>query len=183
MTLHVDPLEALWFVVNGTTLVLTMLALFEARRDLAVARTDATASHEARELTAAGNLRREALRVIVQVLLISIVIPGLFSDRPISLSPAILALILVPVVLLTSTVFDVRDRAKLGEMLLTLVKADRDVMALEASVQTNIELTREGIAHAQAAGEKADAAYHEANSVNTKIADLTEALGHKEDKS
>lgn len=56
-----------------------------------------------------------------------------------------------------------------------------DPLALESSVQANIELTREGIVHAQAAGEKADAAYHEANSVNEKIATLTEALGHKQD--
>lgn len=61
-------------------------------------------------------------------------------------------------------------------------KGDPDPLALESSVQANIELTREGIVHAQAAGDKADAAYHEANTVNEKIASLTEALGHKEDK-
>lgn len=61
-------------------------------------------------------------------------------------------------------------------------REDADPLALEASVQTNIELTREGIVHAQVAGDKAEAAYHEANSVNAKIATLTEALGHKEDK-
>jgi hypothetical protein len=50
-----------------------------------------------------------------------------------------------------------------------------DTTAREASVQENIELTRE-------AGDKADAAYREANSVNTKIANLTELVSHKEDK-
>jgi hypothetical protein len=55
--------------------------------------------------------------------------------------------------------------------------------ALESSVQEGLELTREGIVHSQAAGDKADAAYHEANSVNEKIAALTELVGGKEDKS
>ncbi len=62
-------------------------------------------------------------------------------------------------------------------------REDADPLALESSVQTNIELTKEGIVHAQAAGDKADAAYHEANTVNEKIAALTELVGHKEDKT
>lgn len=176
MTLHVDALEALWFVVNTTTLALTLLALLEARRDLVIARNDETVRHQAREITAYGNLRREGLRVVTQLLLISVVVPGLFSDRPITLSPALLALVLVPVVVLTSTVFDARDRSKLGAMLLELVKADRELLALESSVQEGNELTREGIRHAEAA-------YHEANDVNRKIADLTELVAGKEDKA
>lgn len=182
MTLQVHPIEALWFVVNVTTLLLTLLALLEARRDLVIAEADTTPSHEARELTARGNVRREFLRVIIQALLISIVIPGLFTDRPISLSPIVLALIGIAIVLLASTIFDTRERTKLGQMLLELVKADRDLLALEASVQTNIELTREGIHHAQIAGEKADAAFSEANHANVKLATLTELVNHKEDK-
>jgi hypothetical protein len=62
-------------------------------------------------------------------------------------------------------------------------KVEPDPLALESSVQANIELTREGIVHAQSASDKADAAYHEANTVNEKIATLTEALGHKQDQS
>jgi hypothetical protein len=182
MTLNVDPLEAIWTVVNGITLLLTIVAYVEARRDLAIAHADESQRHAAREFTARSNVRREALRVVVQVMLISIVIPGLFSDRPISLTPAIIMLILVPVVMLASTILDARDRTSLGEMLLEVVRMDRMTLALEASVQENIGLTREGIGHAQAASDKADAAYHEANTVNQKIADLTELVSHKEDK-
>lgn len=176
MTLFVDPIEALWFIVNATTLVITAIALFDARRDLALTRADpSNETRDARELTARGNVRREVLRAIVQILLISIVIPGLFTDRPITLSPPIIALILVPAVLLTSTIFDVRDRAKLGELLIGMVRAERETLALESSVQQDIALTRESIGHAQAA-------YSEANSVNEKIARLTELVGGKEDK-
>lgn len=175
MTLHVDPIEALWFVVNATTLLLTVLALFEARRDLGIARVDDSSSHEARELTARGNVRREFLRVVVQALLISLVVPQLFSDRPVTLSPFVVALILVAMVLLTSTIFDRRDRDALGDMLLDLVKSERATLALEASVQENIELTRE-------AGAQAKKAYTEANSVNEKIEALGIIVTHKEDK-
>jgi hypothetical protein len=182
MTLHVDPLEALWFVVNLSTLALTLVALRGAWRDLAIARGDASDRHELREITARGNVRREALRLVVQLLLLSVVVPALFTDRPVTLSPPIIALILVPAVLLASTIFDARERTVIGDLVLEGVKADREKLALETSVQLGIELTREGIIHAQAAGEKADAAYHEANSVNTKIADLTRLVAGKEDK-
>ena len=176
MTLFVDPIEGLWVVTTTTTLVLTLYALFEAIRSLRLARLDASSSHEARETVAAGNVRREALRAVVQSLLLSIAIPGLFIDRPITLTAPLLALILVPLVLFTSTVFDARDRGRLAVMLVNLVRVERESLALESSVQTNIELTKQ-------AAEHADAAYQEANTVNQKIARLTALVAGKEDKA
>lgn len=176
MILHVDPIEALWFIVNAATLLFTAGALVDARRDYAAALTDGEVTGDARRLTARGNVRREGLRVVVQVLLISIVMPGLFTDRPITLSPVLVALILVPIVLLVSTVLDARDRTRLADMLLVAVRAERSQLALEASVQEGNELTREGIRHAEAA-------YHEANTVNSKIAALTKLVAGKEDKA
>lgn len=176
MTLHVDPVEALWFLVNAATLMFTVGALVDARRDQVAARGDDSPVSDARRLTASGNVRREALRAVVQILLISIVVPGLFTDRPINLSPALLALIAVPIVLLTSTIFDARDRTRLADMLLVAIRTERSALALESSVQEGNDLTREGIKHAEAA-------YHEANSVNAKIADLTALVAGKEDKS
>jgi hypothetical protein len=173
--LYVDTLEAFWFLLNAGTLVFTLGALIEARRDQLAARGDTDSTGDARRLTARGNLRREALRTVVQLLLLSIVIPGLFSARPIMLTPPLVALILVPIVLFTSTVFDARDRGRLADMLLAAIRSERFALALESSVQEGNQLTREGIAASKAAQE-------EANHANRKLATLTEALGHKEDK-
>ena len=125
MTVSVDPLEGLWLLVNLVALIVTGLAMIEALRDLAVARTDSEAQHEARELTAFGNVRREGLRIVVQLLLLSLVIPGLLSDRPIPITPFVVVFIAIPVVLLVSTVFDARERVKLGAILLAEVRTDR----------------------------------------------------------
>lgn len=176
MTLHVHEIEAFWFIVNAATLMFTLGALVEARRDQVAARIDDDITADARRLTATGNVRREALRVVVQILLISIVLPGLFTDRPITISPVLVALILVPVVLFVATAFDARDRIRLADMLLVAVRSERAALALESSVQEGNELTREGIKHAEAA-------YHEANSVNEKIVTLTKLVAGKEDKA
>ena len=175
MTLFIDPIEGLWVGVTTTTLILTLYALFEAIRSLRLARLDASASHEARETVAAGNVRREALRAVVQSLLLSIAIPGLFIDRSITLTAPVLALILVPLTLFTSTVFDARDRGRLADILVDLVRVEREALALESSVQENIELTKH-------VGQQAVAAYEEANTVNQKIARLTQLVAGKEDK-
>jgi hypothetical protein len=134
MTLHVDPIEVLWLVVNIFTLVMTFLALVEALTDLKLARTDSPQLQDrAREITTVGNVRRELLRVIVQLLLLSLVFPGLFSDNPISLSPFIIALILIAIVLLTSTLFDSRDRGKLIAILVEIAKTRGDKEAADGT--------------------------------------------------
>lgn len=168
MTLHVDVLEAIWVLENAATIVFLFAALIDARRSLVIAQLDTTISHEARELTVWGSVRRAFLGLVIAALLLAVAIPGLFVDRPIALSPQLIALMLVPAVLLLQALLDTRDRARLVGLLLDVVKAERDGLAKESSVQSAIE--------------QAKAAYHEANDVNRKIASLTEALGHKEDK-
>jgi hypothetical protein len=171
--IHLNGVEALWIGVNFLTLILTTLALFDALHDLkVVAGAD---RRRARTLTARGNVRREVMRLAVQALLLSVAIPGAFREGEIDLTPPLMALIAVPVFLLISTLLDTRDRSRLAGMLLTDIAAERAETALETSVQENIELTHKAIEHAEAA-------YHEANTVNEKIARLTEIVGGKEDK-
>lgn len=111
--MHVDLVEAVWFALNAGCLVVTLIALVDARRDQnAVARING----RARKLVTAGNVRREFLRAVVQVLLIVIVIPGLFVDVPIRVTPLLLALMAVPVVLLLSSLYDYRDRRALNAL-------------------------------------------------------------------
>lgn len=113
MTLHVDPAEWFWLLVNGTSIVLTAWAVRDARQKHAAVRE---LNGRAREITAAGNVRREALRLVTQVLLLAVVVPGLFIDRPIvlwseaGLNVALILLIAAPVAILANTVLDAIDR-------------------------------------------------------------------------
>jgi hypothetical protein len=172
--ISINGVEALWIGVNSLTLILTVIALFDAWHDLRIAA--GADRRRARVLTARGNVRREGLRLVVQSLLLGVAIPGAFVDREINLTPPLMALIAVPVVLLISTLLDTRDRSRLAGMLLTDIAAERTALALETSVQENIELTKE-------VGQKADAAYNEANHVNVKLVELTRLIGGKEDKA
>ena len=176
MTVSVNEVEATWIVLTLAGFLLTVFALGDAYRGLRASQADVTASHEVRELTARGNVRRELLRLVIQSLLLGLAIPSIFSDRPITLTPGLIVLMLVPTILLVSTIFDTWDRGRLAHQLVVMVKADRDAFALEASVQENIELTKH-------VGQQAVAAYEEANTVNQKIARLTTLVAGKEDKA
>lgn len=120
MIIDIDPVEAIWIGTNVFTLALTFKALWRAHGDLRYAEGDKNPRHKVRVVAALGTRRREFLRVVANALLLSIAIPGVFSDKPIVLSPPLLALILVPVVLLTSTLFDTRDRTRIDSMLVEL---------------------------------------------------------------
>lgn len=182
MTLHVNEVEALWVLVTVAGFLLSFVALIDASTGFHLAKADDTASHEARELTASGNVRREFLRLVVSGLLLSIAIPALFSDRPVMLTPVLVALILVPVVMLLSTVADARDRGRLAGLLVTLVKVERDELAREASVQSVAGSVQEVRALVEKDIETTAAMFEVANHTNEKIAAIHEELGHKEDK-
>lgn len=114
MSVHVDPVEWFWLVVNTFTLAITIVA----RRDALEAQAAVRALNgRAREIVAHSNVRRETLRSVVQALLLSAVIPGLFSDEPVTLSWPIVALITVPVVLMLSSALDMYDRRLVIEMI------------------------------------------------------------------
>ena len=140
MSLSVDPVEGIWFLVNLVALVITFRAYIDARADREAVRA---LNGAIRELTATGFVRSAGLLVIAHLLLLSVVIPGLFVDRPVVISPIVLALVAVPIVLLTSSVMDVRDRRRISALAESLVPASPRMSA--------------------AAGELADAAYDEAN--------------------
>jgi hypothetical protein len=158
----VEPLEAVYVVINLTAFLLTLSALVDARADSQAVKL---LNGQARELAAAGNVRREALRIVVLLLLLSIVVPGLHVDREIPLSPLVVALMGIPLVLLASTVFDSKDRRAMTAVVAAdLLTAGNDhLQRIEDKLDRNTQISQE-------ASEHADAAYHEANDVNNKIA-------------
>lgn len=111
--LHVDFIEAVWIGLNGVCLVVTIIAFIDSLRDRSAVRR---LNGRARKLVVDGNVRREILRVIVQVLLIVVVVPGIFVDTPVKVTPLLVIFMAVPVVLLVSSLFDWRDRRNLNRL-------------------------------------------------------------------
>lgn len=161
MSIHVSLIEAFWIAINFATAVITLFNLTDARRDRAAIML---INGPIRKLIARGNIRREVLRLVVQVLLLSVAAPGLLVDREITLSPALVALICVPVILLVSSLADRNERHELTVLSVAEVVKERDAQFAALSQQIT-----EG-------SDRADAAYAEANTVNTKISDLNDRL-------
>lgn len=168
MTLSVNLVEGLWIFINLAAFSLTLTALVEARADRAAVKI---LNGHARELAADSIVRREAIRVVVQLLLLSVAVPGLFVDRPIVFTPAVGALMAVPVLILISSFLDARDRKSLTVLVAADLLADttNELAAIRADIAENTEVSREAVVEARRA-------YHEANSLNEKIAVQGEAL-------
>ena len=71
----------------------------------------------ARTLVAAGSVRREWVRLGVQLLLLSLIVPGIFVDRPTQISWPVLALMGASAGLLVNTIADARERYRLARVL------------------------------------------------------------------
>lgn len=168
MSLAIDPLEAFWVTILAIAFGVTLMGLIDARDN---SKAIKLLNGHARELAAAGTIRREALRLVVQALLFSVAVPGLFEDRPVHLSWPLVALMLVPVVLLHATVMDARDRRRM-----TAITAAELVIERDDSVKRLMRAIEENTAISQAASDNAEKAYHEANTVNEKIAHQGERI-------
>lgn len=170
MTLAVSLVEAVWIALNLSTLVLTFGALIDARADRTAVRL---LNGNARELAAAGTVRREAIRVIAQTVLLAIAIPGLFSpDAPMTLRSAfaIGGLMVVSVLLLFASIFDTRDRKAMTVMVAAELLSERatDFQRLEAQ---NAELAA-ALAENTAQGAVTETTVED---TATKVADIHDA--------
>lgn len=153
--ISIDAIEAFYILVNAVAVVLTTAALLDARADRA-----ALNNGPVRTIIANGNVRREAIRLGVQLLLMIIAIPAIFTARETQLSPIVLVLLAIPLFLLASSILDRRDRGRLRILTLGDLSSDHQRL-FDQGVLT---------------GEKADHAYSEANAVNLKIAALQKSL-------
>ena len=112
MTIHVDPIEAVWLGINLVAFALTLWNLREAHRDHVAVRK---ANGHAREIAARGDFRREALRLVMLACLTSIALPGLTVDDGIVLTPSLVALFAVPLIIFIQSAYDARERRQLLE--------------------------------------------------------------------
>jgi hypothetical protein len=179
VTVSIDAIEAIWIALNLSTFVLTAAALLDA---LADKRAVVALNGHARELIATGVVRRESLRLVVQGFLLAIIVPGLFDDRPTPLNFFVVILMAIPVVLLLSSVLDARDRRAMTVLVAADLLHDRadSFKRIETLITKTTGSLRKDIAEntvvSQQASDHADRAYHEANSVNEKIALQGEAI-------
>lgn len=173
--MSISVLESVWIALNLSTLILTVSFLLDALADRSAVRR---LNGQARELAAAGIVRREAFKVAVQALLLSVVVPGALTPGEPTLSFTVGALMSISVLLLASSLLDARERKAmtilvavemLGERTGSLARVEAQNAGLAEAVADNTRIS-------QAASDHADHAYREANSVNEKIAAQGAAL-------
>ncbi len=114
MTVHLTGIELFWIVTNIITTVLTVVALADAHADWAVLRQF---NGSARGVVARGNIRRERIRLLIQVAFLVIAIPAALTARETPISFPLLAFLSVPLLLLLNTLSDRRDRGILADKL------------------------------------------------------------------
>lgn len=134
MTLSVNLVEAVWIALNLSTTVLTVAALADALADRTAVRL---LNGHANELAAAGIVRRESFRLVVQGLLLAAVVPGLFTAGEATFTPTVLFLMAVPLVLFVNSAFDARERKTMTIM----VAADLLAEKLNARIADTVEQT------------------------------------------
>ena len=149
----VSVIEFVWVIVNVVTLAFTVTALFDARADRTAVRL---LNGKARELAATGIVRREVIRVVVQVLLLSVALPSLFSDRQTQLSPALAVLMTVPVFLLLASFWDARDRKQMTVLVTAdaLLAKNDALERIETKLDANTAVSVEAFAVANTINEK-----------------------------
>ena len=223
--MNVNWIEAIWLLICLTGIVSTLFLLADSLGERELVQTLKNGRFKIRNLTVASNIRREAIRLIMQIFLATAVLPGLirpgdvnlvfdfnalaravtsgvFDDRALATMTtiAIVCLMATPIGMLTSSLFDRRDRQRLRDFAIDVVREERLVseeMVLKALTAERASVDAETMrgyerllkaieavggqivdvgSKADVAGDKADAAYHEANSVNIKIAKLDKRL-------
>jgi hypothetical protein len=179
VTISINAIEALWILINATAFAFTAVALWAAWQDR---KAVLLLNGAARQLQTAANVRREGLRLLVQALFLALIVPSVFSDADIKLSYGLVIIMAIPLVLLISTVLDARDRGRLTNMVVATMESKRDA-GLKRIEQQGTEMAAAMIENtrvSQEASDRADAAYHEANSVNAKIASQGAALAEQQ---
>lgn len=175
MTLSLNAIETLWIALNLTAVVLTLSALVDALADRSAVRL---LNGHARELTADGIVRRESFRLVIQTLLLVAVLPGAMVPGEAVINLTIIALMAVPVTLVTSSILDARERRRSTIMVAADILAERTtaMARLEAAIADNKTAIAENTDLTVMAGEKADDARATASSVETTVGHTAEQV-------
>jgi hypothetical protein len=118
----IGVVEAFWLITLGVACLISTAALADAIADR---RAIKSLNGKARRIIGAGNIRREAVRLIVQLLLFLLAVPAVFDDRDIPLSPTLVVFLCVPVVLLLNSIFDLIERRALSKIIEDEIEIER----------------------------------------------------------
>jgi hypothetical protein len=145
MTVSINSVEAMWLIVNFTTLLVTLLALWDTWQARSVV---LKLNGRAREIVAAGNVRREVVRLGTQLLLIGIVIPQVFIENEIQMSYGVGLLMAVPVLLLINSLLDTFDRKRVVRIISEEIITERRQSM--AKIQAVVDDTHERVVNIEA---------------------------------
>lgn len=165
--MSVNAVEFIWITINLVAAIFTVGALVEARRDWAALKRY---NGSARGVVARSNIRSEWIRLAIQVALLAIAVPAVFSDRPTPLTPTLLLFLSVPVLLLLNTVNARRVRGILSDKLDDELKREREASLVRMEARLNVRADeRAGIVT-----ETQDHLVEVAEDVQEKVTDIAE---------
>lgn len=122
---YIGAVEGFWIAVTGLAIVIAILALADAIADR---RAIAELNGKARRLIGVGSIRRETIRLGINLALFTLEIPAMFDDADIHLSPTLVVLLAVPVGILANSFLDLIERRRLSRILASEIAAERDGM-------------------------------------------------------
>lgn len=157
------PVVIVWIAINATAALITVFNLADASADR---RNVLLHNGPARTLVARDDVRREALRLAIQLLLLSAAaIPG-FADE---------VLVGASLVLLIQSVLDRRTRRRLAAIQLSAVLNEREVIKRDAETASELVRTTALAAATALASERSASALEQTAEATTRIADATAA--------
>jgi hypothetical protein len=120
--IDVNAVEAIWIAVNAVASALTFANLRAALADWRVVRRY---NGRARELQAGSNVRRDAVRLLINFALLATGLIAVARPGDVPLSPGVVLLMLAALGLMANSLLDRRDRRELEALLQEEILAER----------------------------------------------------------
>ena len=165
--ISLNAVEVFWITTNVIAAAMTIAALVEARQDALVL---AKFNGSARGIVARGTVRRETFRLCSQLALLAVAIPSVFSDRDITLTPPLFALMTVPVWILFNTISDRQMRYRLNHKIDEEIAKERDLSLLRMENRLNARADE----RAGVVTNRADELQEVSDDTNVRVQDIQE---------
>lgn len=119
LELFIGPVEAFWLLTLAISCVISAAALADAIADrrAILALNGRAKEFRSRRLIGVGNIRRESVRLAIQLILFSLAVPSVFDDRDIPITPALVLFLCLPAILLINSILDMDERRKLSQII------------------------------------------------------------------
>lgn len=187
--MNINSVEWVWLSICVLGVIATIILLLDSLGERALVKTLFNGKRKVRHIIVRANIRRESMRLVMQLLLTGAVIPSLFrpgdftfvfdlstdASRVLTaVTVAVLCLMAVPLLLLATSLADKRDRGTLRDLAIQVVREEGlvtndEIVALIATESLKAdrrgERADEAIERSDAAIERGDAAIERADAV------------------